>query len=67
MAARGHHRAIGVIDLPTAAVAEHFGAVILRYHADFEHLAVTPVPQAEPAQLGAVVSAPVLAAGGDGG
>jgi len=34
-------RAIGVIDLLTAAVAEHFGAVILHYDADFEHVAAT--------------------------
>jgi predicted nucleic acid-binding protein len=39
MAARGHHRAVGVIDLLTAAVAEHYGAVILHYDADFEHVA----------------------------
>lgn len=38
MAARGHHRAAGVIDLLTAAVAEHHGAVILHYDADFEHI-----------------------------
>ncbi len=41
MAARGHHRAAGVIDLTTAAVAEHYGAVILHYDADFEHIAAT--------------------------
>jgi predicted nucleic acid-binding protein len=41
MAARGHHRAAGVIDLLTAAVAEHHGAVILHYDADFEHVAAT--------------------------
>ena len=41
MAARGHHRAAGVIDLLTAAVAEHYGAVILHYDADFEHIAAT--------------------------
>jgi predicted nucleic acid-binding protein len=41
MAARGHHRAAGVIDLLTAAVAEHHGAVILHYDADFEHIAET--------------------------
>lgn len=41
MAARGHHRAAGVIDLMTAAVAEHYGAVILHYDADFEHIAAT--------------------------
>ena len=39
MAARGHHRAAGVIDLLTAAVAEHHGAVILHYDADFEYIA----------------------------
>jgi predicted nucleic acid-binding protein len=41
MAARGHHRTAGVIDLLTAAVAEHHGAVVLHYDADFEHIAVT--------------------------
>ncbi len=41
MAARGHHRGAGVIDLMTAAVAEHYGAVILHYDADFEHIAAT--------------------------
>jgi predicted nucleic acid-binding protein len=41
MAARGHHRAAGVIDLLTAAVAEHHGAIVLHYDADFEHIAAT--------------------------
>jgi len=41
MAARGHHRAAGVIDLLNAAVAEHHGAVVLHYDADFEHIAAT--------------------------
>ncbi|MDE3075529.1 MAG: PIN domain-containing protein [Chloroflexota bacterium] len=41
MAARGHHRAAGVIDLLTAAVAEHHGAVMLHYDADFEAIAAT--------------------------
>jgi predicted nucleic acid-binding protein len=46
MAARGHHRAAGVFDLLTAAVAEHHGAAILHYDADFEHIAaVTGQPQ----------------------
>lgn len=46
MAARGHHRAAGVIDLLTAAVAEHHGAAILHYDAEFEHIAaVTGQPQ----------------------
>jgi len=45
MAARGHHRAAGVVDLLTAAVAEQHGAVILHYDADFEHIsAVTGQP-----------------------
>jgi predicted nucleic acid-binding protein len=39
MAARGHHRAAGVADLLTAAVAEQHAAVILHYDADFEHIA----------------------------
>jgi predicted nucleic acid-binding protein len=47
MAARGHHRAAGVVDLLTAAVAEHHGAVVLHYDADFEHIAAsTGQPQA---------------------
>jgi predicted nucleic acid-binding protein len=41
MAARGHHRAAGVIDLLTAAVAEYHGAVVMHYDADFEHIAAT--------------------------
>lgn len=41
MAARGHHRAAGIVGLLTAAVAEHHGAVILHYDADFEHIAAT--------------------------
>lgn len=41
MAQRGHHRAAGVIDLLTAAVAEHHGAVVLHYDADFEPIAAT--------------------------
>jgi predicted nucleic acid-binding protein len=46
MAARGHHRAVGVIDLLTAAVAEQHNAVILHYDADFEHIAaITGQPQ----------------------
>jgi predicted nucleic acid-binding protein len=41
MAARGHHRAAGVFDLLTAAVAEFHGVVLLHYDADFEHIAAT--------------------------
>lgn len=39
MAQRGHHRAAGIVDLLTAAIAEHHGASILHYDADFEHIA----------------------------
>jgi predicted nucleic acid-binding protein len=47
MATRGHHRATGVIDLLTAAVAEYHGAVVLHYDADFEHIAaITGQPHA---------------------
>lgn len=46
MAARGHHRAAGVIDLLTAAVAEQHGAIVLHYDADFEHISdLTGQPQ----------------------
>lgn len=41
MAARGHHRAAGVIDLLTAAVAEYHDTIVLHYDADFEHIADT--------------------------
>jgi predicted nucleic acid-binding protein len=41
MAASGHHRAAGAFDLLTAAVAEHHGAVVLHYDADFEHIAAS--------------------------
>ena len=39
MAERGQHRAAGVIDLITAATAEHYGATILHYDSDFDHIA----------------------------
>jgi len=39
MAVRGQHRAAGIIDVLTAAVAEHYGAIILHYDSDFEHIA----------------------------
>lgn len=39
MAARGLHRAAGAFDLLTAAVAENYGAIVLHYDADFEHIA----------------------------
>ncbi|MEV6772730.1 PIN domain-containing protein [Nocardia sp. NPDC051030] len=39
MARQGLHRAAGIVDLMTAAVAEFHGAVIVHYDADFEHIA----------------------------
>lgn len=39
LARRSQHRAAGVVDLLTAAVAEHHGAVVLHYDSDFEHIA----------------------------
>ena len=39
MATRSQHRAAGVIDLLTAAAAEHYGASVLHYDADFDHIA----------------------------
>jgi predicted nucleic acid-binding protein len=45
MAQRGQHRATGVVDLLTAAIAEHYGATILHYDSDFDHIAaVTQQP-----------------------
>ncbi len=39
MAGSGRHRAAGVVDILTAAIAEFYGAVIAHYDADFEHIA----------------------------
>jgi predicted nucleic acid-binding protein len=33
------HRSAGVVDLITAATAEHYRATVLHYDADFEHIA----------------------------
>lgn len=38
-AAVGHHRAAGAFDLLTAAVAEHYVAIVLHYDSDFDHIA----------------------------
>jgi predicted nucleic acid-binding protein len=55
MAARGLHRAVGVVDLMTAAVAEHNGAAVLHYDADFEHIAaVTGQPHVWVAPRGSI-------------
>lgn len=39
MARRRQHRAAGVVDLLTAAIAEHHAATVLHYDADFDHIA----------------------------
>jgi len=39
MADRGHHRAAGIVDLLTAAAGEHYGAAVVHYDADFDHIA----------------------------
>jgi predicted nucleic acid-binding protein len=39
LAATSQHRAAGVMDLLTAAAAEHYGASVLHYDADFDHIA----------------------------
>ncbi len=44
MAARGHHRSAGVIDLLTAAVAEHHGALV--YSGGDDVLAFLPLDTA---------------------
>jgi len=38
LARRSQHRAAGVVDLLTAAIAEHHGAVVLHYDRDFDHI-----------------------------
>lgn len=55
MSSRGQLRAAGVVDIMTAAVAEHHGAVVLHYDSDFEHIAaVTGQPQLWIAPRGSV-------------
>jgi predicted nucleic acid-binding protein len=39
LAVRSQHRAAGVMDLLTAAAAEHHTASVLHYDADFDHIA----------------------------
>jgi len=40
LARLSQHRAAGIVDLLTAAIAEHYQAVVLHYNSDFEHIAV---------------------------
>jgi predicted nucleic acid-binding protein len=39
LAGTSQHRSAGVIDLLTAATAEHYGATVLHYDADFDYIA----------------------------
>jgi predicted nucleic acid-binding protein len=39
LASRSQHRAAGCPDILTAAIAEHYGAIVLHYDADFDHIA----------------------------
>lgn len=56
LARRSQHRAAGIVDLLTAAVAEHHGAVVLHYDRDFDHIAAVTGQQvrwiAEPGTAG---------------
>jgi predicted nucleic acid-binding protein len=47
MAVRSQHRAAGVMDLLTAAAAEHYGATLVHYDADFDHIAEVTTQPAE--------------------
>lgn len=38
LARRSQHRSAGVVDLLTAAVAEHYVAIVLHYDRDFDHI-----------------------------
>jgi predicted nucleic acid-binding protein len=38
LATRSQHRAAGCADILTAAIAEHYGAIVVHYDADFEHI-----------------------------
>jgi len=39
LARASQHRAAGVVDLLSAATAEYYGATVLHYDADFDHIA----------------------------
>lgn len=39
MARLSQHRAAGIVDLLSAATAEYYGATVLHYDADFDHIA----------------------------
>ncbi len=39
LARTSQHRVAGIVDLLTASAAEHYGATVLHYDADFDHIA----------------------------
>lgn len=39
LARRSRHRAAGIVELLTAAIAEHHRAILLHYDSDFDHIA----------------------------
>lgn len=39
LARRSRHRAAGVVDLRTAAIAEQYAATVLHHDTDFDHIA----------------------------
>jgi predicted nucleic acid-binding protein len=39
LARRSQHRAAGIVDLLTAAIAEHYAAIVLHYDSDFDSIA----------------------------
>lgn len=46
LARRSQHRAAGCPDILTAAIAEHYGATVLHYDSDFDHIAAVSGLQA---------------------
>lgn len=47
LARRSQHRAAGIVDLLTAAIAEHHRAIVLHYDSDFDHIAAVSGQQTE--------------------
>ncbi len=46
LARRSRHRCAGIVDLLTAAIAEHHRAIVLHYDSDFDHIAAASGQQA---------------------
>ena len=47
LARRSQHRAAGIVDLLTAAIAEHHRAIVLHYDSDFDHITAVSGQQTE--------------------